>query len=127
MTGILGNSVSTDHAMLIASLPLKLSSQRRNKMPQRFAVERFVCDATRSKFQTLLLDKLSSIPREVVLDEAWEYTATHIKSAAEEVVGYSRPSHKPWISSATLELVEQRRACRNKERRRMLTLTLHPA
>ena len=60
------------------------------------------------KYQQELANKLPSCTDTcLTLDQAAESYSRIIKTAADNILGYTRSRKKPWISDATLELTDQ--------------------
>ena len=53
---------------------------------------------------------LAELPDNV--EEAWGMFSSTVRSSAEQVIGYKRPSRKPWLSGEALGLIKQKAEAR---------------
>ena len=105
--------VGSDHELLVATLKLKLRSNRSRqptKLPSNFDVEKLRDKNVRRQFNIKLSNRfeaLADIPQDV--EEAWTTIQQNYAETAEEVLGFKKSIKEQWISQKTWDLIEDRK------------------
>ena len=79
---------------------------KRKDVKQKFTIE------LRNRFACLEVEE-SHEPTYESMENEWKTTKTIYKETAEKVLGFKKRNRKPWISSKTLDLIDDRRLLKN--------------
>lgn len=111
-----GADINSDHYLVRTRIKLRLSTHRNNnKVKPRIDVERLRNDETRKKYCRAVTSKLDTTRNESEnIEEIWEQQRNAYIKAAEEVLGYKKGKNKPWISSSTWKLIDERRIIKTR-------------
>ena len=115
-----GNSLQSDHAVLVANLALKLSRRPPIARATQLACDKLMDPASVASYQQELARKLARSDEQSV-DARWENMKSCMSTAAEAALGKRRPNRSAWISQRTIELVDARRSAQTFNERRNLT------
>ena len=103
-----GADCDTDHQLLIAKMRFRLKQIKKHTPPLRYDLERVpqaFGEDLNNRFQIL-----SNLTEERSPDEIWTTIKDCVKETAKvHIPKLKRKKGKPWISTTTLDLVEQRR------------------
>jgi Reverse transcriptase (RNA-dependent DNA polymerase)/Domain of unknown function (DUF6451) len=108
--------VGSDHHLLVATLRLKFQRvpKKNPSSRKKFAVERLKSGEKRTEFSEVLRRKLETDVDESTIDKHWSSLKGILTQTAENVLGYAEKSKKEWMSEATWEIVEKRKAAKQK-------------
>ena len=119
-----GADVGTDHHLLIMKLRLKLKSIQNNKDSDRIKfnivklqdpkVKQSFSIALRNRFDTLTNEHEDTEVNLTNLDNLWKKSKEAWMNTAKEVLGRQTRSHKAWINTETLQLIEDRKKAKHK-------------
>jgi hypothetical protein len=105
-------SIQSDHKLVVARTRLHLKVRRSQRRTARRDVLCLREQEKRAEFNVAVKNRFDLLMTEetgTFQQPRWEAIKSAIKSAMEEVCPVLERNTRPWISAATLELVEQRR------------------
>ena len=109
-----GADAGTDHHLLAAKLQLKLK-RCNNPSDSRteFNLQLFQDIGTTELYQTTVQNRVQALQDlQQSVEEEWNSLKNIWKETCLEVVGKNTTKHKPWLSTETLKIIEERRAKR---------------
>lgn len=108
----------SDHQLVMCSMRLKLkcSQKRRRQATRKHDISRLKDEKVLAQYQKHLSDKLCDLATNShqTLNQQAEAYSSILKSAAENILGFTRSRKKPWISNSTLELTDKRREVKSQ-------------
>ena len=117
---------NTDHVLLITELRLALMKPKKSHTRMRkHDVTRLLQESDlQSKYNIAIENRFNSLgdlPEDV--EELWTSFRTVVREVADEVVGFAKKVRKPWLSTETVSILEQKAEAklqgRTAERRRL--------
>ena len=111
-----GADVNSDHYLMKTRIKLRLSTHRNNnKVKPRLDLGRLQDEETKKRYCEAVRKKLGETRNESEdIEEVWEQQKNAYVKAAEEVIGYKKGKNKPWISSNTWKLIDERKNIKTK-------------
>ena len=103
----------SDHQLLTAKIKLRPKTGKKQKTPERYDVQNISTEftiAVKNRFTPLLhLAEEEKRPNEM-----WEEIRNVIQTTANEKIGKRKKQKKPWITTKTMSLAEERRKAKIK-------------
>ena len=109
-----GADVASDHHLLVASLKLKLKKNWTGESSQRqqYNTASLKDNKKKEEFKVTLSNKfqvLEELLEEETIEQKWQKMKEMMTSTCQEVLGPKTHTHKEWISTETLQKIEERR------------------
>ena len=120
---------NTDHRLVVAEMKLHPWIKRKSKARPRLDLEKLRMDSQLAeKYCCALLTKQLNVAdlKDDDVEQAWQKVSSALSTAASETIGYARTKRKPWLSDATLSIVDLKAKARLEgnmtERRRLCSV-----
>jgi exonuclease III len=107
-----GADIASDHELLIGDIKMRLARPKRGGQSKRFAVHKLNNPKIREEYEGEVEKHLKVARPEAGVEEDWQIIRDGLVRAAETTLGPPRSGRKEWISIATEELIDQRRAAK---------------
>ena len=107
-----GTFVDTDHAMVVATISLKLKKMPKKKLSKRLDVSLLKNADIFSSLRTELTDRLTQLDENDTASAMWTKLQKATREVSEKYLLSQKARYQHWISGHTLGLSEQRRLAR---------------
>ena len=109
-----GATVGSDHNLVVGKVKLKLKKNWKDKTKsrQKFNTTLLKNPAKKEEFQITLQNRfqvLEDLPEDTPVEDKWELFKEATTSTCKEVLGTRKYCHKDWITTETIQNIEERR------------------
>lgn len=111
--------IGSDHSMVVCKLKLRLKAGKRRPPLKRYDLNALSVDAVRDNFLLKLNNRFGILTDPTLgLEDSYSNFKNAVNGAVEDSCPVIRTLTAPWISPATLTLVDKRKAAKNVDKRR---------
>lgn len=109
-----GCRVPSDHKLVVAKIRIKLKAHQRPQTNRKYDVDRLRCDEVCEHYKIAVGGRFAALEEREDMngEEMWNNMKMATNATAEEVIGYKKKHHKPWITERSRVLSEKQKQVR---------------